>query len=191
MNKSSENTKIFILFNILSMYSMKINNTIIYLARGDITDFDVDAIVNAANTDLILGGGVAGAIKLKGGPSIQEECNKHGRIPLGGATITNGGNLKAKYVIHAASMHLGGRTTASSLRDSIINSLKIAEQYKLSSIAFPAIGTGIAGFSLIECAKIIRSVFEDFFNNHSSYLKEVYMVLYSHGDFEVFKQNFL
>ncbi|MHA1115637.1 MAG: macro domain-containing protein [Candidatus Heimdallarchaeaceae archaeon] len=173
------------------MYSMKINNTKIYLARGDITDFDVDAIVNAANTDLILGGGVAGAIRLKGGPSIQEECNKHGRIPLGGATITNGGNLKAKYVIHAASMHLGGKTTASSLRDSVINSLKIAEQYKLSSIAFPAIGTGIAGFSLIECAKIIRSVFEDFFNNHSSYLREVYMVLYSHGDFEVFKQNFL
>ena len=75
--------------------------------QGDLTEQDVDAIVNAANNDLQLGGGVAGAIRRKGGPVIQEECNRIGSIPLGEAAITTGGRLKARYVIHAASMSLG------------------------------------------------------------------------------------
>src|SRR5690349_17371068 len=120
--------------------------TEIIITQGDITDADVDAVVNAANNDLQLGGGVAGAIRRKGGPSIQDECNGIGTIPLGEAAITGGGTLKAKYVIHAASMQLGGRTTAEALEASTRNCLVRAEEKKLRSIAFPAIGTGIAGF---------------------------------------------
>jgi O-acetyl-ADP-ribose deacetylase (regulator of RNase III) len=93
------------------------------LKMGDITEMEVDAIVNAANNDLILGGGVAGAIRRKGGDAIQDECNKIGSVPLGEAAITTGGNLKAKHVIHAASMSLGSWTTRESLRNSVKNSL--------------------------------------------------------------------
>src|ERR1700728_1314812 len=93
------------------------------LRQGDLTAAKVDAIVNAANNDLILGGGVAGAIRSKGGPSIQEECQRLGPIRIGEAAITGGGNLPARYVIHAASMALGGLTAESGLRESMRNSL--------------------------------------------------------------------
>src|SRR5580704_8228940 len=123
----------------------------IVLQQGDLTESDVDAIVNAANNDLILGGGVAGAIRRKGGEEIQKECNAVGPVAVGGAAITGGGGLKARYVIHAASMQLGGGTTATGLRSSTAHSLRIAAQRRLKSIAFPAIGTGIAGFPMREC----------------------------------------
>ena len=127
----------------------------IKITQGDITEADVEAVVNAANNDLQLGGGVAGAIRRKGGPSIQEECNRIGRVPLGEAAITGGGQLKADYVIHAASMQLGGRTTAENLEVSTRNSLLRAEEKKIQSIAFPAVGTGIAGFDTRRCAEIM------------------------------------
>ncbi len=88
----------------------------IVIQKGDLTDMETDAIVNAANNDLILGAGVAGAIRRKGGDEIQRECDAIGSIPLGYAAITSGGKLKAPFVIHAASMELGGVTTAQSLR---------------------------------------------------------------------------
>src|SRR5579863_6870906 len=94
------------------------------LRKGDLTAAKVDAIVNAANNDLILGGGVAGAIRTRGGPSIQEECHRIGPIPIGEAAITGGGNLPARHVIHAASMELGGRTAEPGLRESTRNSLR-------------------------------------------------------------------
>jgi O-acetyl-ADP-ribose deacetylase len=127
----------------------------IEIRRGDITEMDVDAIVNAANNDLQLGGGLAGAIRRKGGPRIQEECNEIGAIPVGGAAITSGGSLKARYVIHAASMQLGGGTSGQSLRSSTAHALRIAAQRGLRSVAFPAVGTGIGGFPLRECAEIM------------------------------------
>jgi len=127
----------------------------IEIVQGDLTEMRVDAIVNAANNDLLLGGGVAGAIRSKGGPSIQEECNAIGSIPVGGAAITGAGNLPVKFVIHAASMSLGGRTTAQALRGATAHSLRIAAERGLRSIAFPAVGTGIAGFPLRECAEIM------------------------------------
>jgi O-acetyl-ADP-ribose deacetylase len=123
--------------------------------QGDLTQQDVDAIVNAANNDLELGGGVAGAIARAGGPQIQAECRSIGRIEVGDAAITGGGNLTARFVIHAASMHLGGRTNADSLRDSTRRSLEIASDRGLRSVAFPAVGTGIARFPLEECARIM------------------------------------
>src|ERR1700689_4814585 len=127
----------------------------IVIQQGDLTEMDTDAIVNAANNDLQLGGGVAGAIRRKGGDSIQRECDEIGSIPIGGAAITGAGNLKARFVIHAASMQLGGSATANALRSSTALSLRIASEKKLTSIAFPAIGTGIAGFPLRECAEIM------------------------------------
>src|SRR5215472_432027 len=116
----------------------------------------VDAIVNAANNDLVLGAGVAGAIARKGGEEIQRECHQIGSIPVGYAAITGGGRLKARYVIHAASMGLGGpRTTAKSLRTSTAHSLRLAAERQLTTIAFPAIGTGVSGFPVDECAEIM------------------------------------
>ena len=127
----------------------------IEILQGDLTQQDVDAIVNAANNDLELGGGVAGAIARAGGPQIQAECRAIGPIDVGDAAITGGGNLTARFVIHAASMHLGGRTSADSLRGSTRRSLEIASDRDLRSVAFPAVGTGIARFPLEECARIM------------------------------------
>ncbi len=133
---------------------MKVSERI-EIRQGDITDMDVDAIVNAANNDLRLGGGLAGAIRRNGGPRIQAECDEIGAIPVGGAAITSGGNLKARHVIHAASMQLGGATTAQSLRSSTAHALRIAAQKGLKTIALPAIGAGIGGFPMAECAEIM------------------------------------
>jgi O-acetyl-ADP-ribose deacetylase (regulator of RNase III) len=127
----------------------------IVVQQGDLTEMSVDAIVNAANNDLILGGGVAGAIRRKGGEEIQRKCSAIGSVPVGGAAITTAGKLKARFVIHAASMELGGRTSAADLRSSVAHSLRIAAQHGLKTIAFPAVGTGIAGFPMRECAEIM------------------------------------
>jgi O-acetyl-ADP-ribose deacetylase (regulator of RNase III) len=127
----------------------------IHLSVGDLTESSDDAIVNAANNDLQLGGGVAGAIRRKGGLQIQRECDVIGSIPIGGAAITSGGRLPARHVIHAASMQLGGETTARALRSSTAHSLRIAAERGLKSIAFPAVGSGVAGFPMHECAEIM------------------------------------
>jgi O-acetyl-ADP-ribose deacetylase (regulator of RNase III) len=147
------------------------------ILQGDLTEMDTDAIVNAANNDLQLGGGVAGAIRRKGGPQIQAECDEIGPVPVGGAAITSGGNLKARYVIHAASMQLGGMTSAQSLRSSTAHSLRIAAQKGLKTIAFPAIGTGIAGFPLRECAEIMLRETAKHFAGPTP-LEKVYFVLF-------------
>ena len=135
--------------------SWRVDGLTVEVQQGDLTIQDVDAIVNAANNDLELGGGVAGAIARAGGPAIQAECRTIGPIEVGDAAITGGGRLKARHVIHAASMRLGGRTTAESLRRSTRRSLAIAEERGLRSIALPAIGTGIARFPMDDCARIM------------------------------------
>src|SRR5436309_6321938 len=134
---------------------MKSLAEMIVIQQGDLTEMDTDAIVNAANNDLMLGAGVAGAIRRKGGEEIQRECDAIGSIPVGYAAITSGGRLKAKHVIHAASMSLGGPTTAETLRRSTAHALRIAADRGLKTIAFPAVGTGVAGFPMEECAKIM------------------------------------
>jgi O-acetyl-ADP-ribose deacetylase (regulator of RNase III) len=133
----------------------RIGEVRVEILQGDLTLQAVDAIVNAANNDLELGGGVAGAIARRGGPSIQAECRQIGPIRLGEAAITGGGQLPARFVIHAASMRLGGHTTADTLRRSTRRSLELARQKGLRSIAFPAVGTGIAHFPLDQCAEIM------------------------------------
>jgi O-acetyl-ADP-ribose deacetylase (regulator of RNase III) len=145
--------------------------------QGDLTEQDVDAIVNAANNDLLLGGGVAGAIARRGGPAIQAECRAIGSIEVGGAAITGGGQLKSRFVVHAASMRLGGRTTAESLHSSTRRSLELASERQLRSIAFPAVGTGIAHFPLGDCA---RTMLEEVVahGGHAGSLMEVRFVLF-------------
>jgi O-acetyl-ADP-ribose deacetylase (regulator of RNase III) len=150
---------------------------LVEVLEGDLTQQDVDAIVNAANNELELGGGVAGAIARAGGPQIQAECRAIGPIEVGDAAITGGGKLPARFVIHAASMRLGGRTSAESLRSSTRRSLEIAKQRGLRSIAFPAVGTGIARFPPDECARImIEEVAAH--GRHPSSLHEVRFVLF-------------
>ncbi len=149
----------------------------IVLLQGDLTEMDVDAIVNAANNDLQLGGGVAGAIRRKGGEAIPRKCDAIGSIPIGGAAITTGGTLRARYVIHAASMQLGGETTARALRSSTAHALRIAAEQGLRSIAFPAVGTGIAGFPIPECARIMLREVAEHLKNPTS-LETIYFVLF-------------
>lgn len=161
----------------------------IEIRQGDLTEMDVDAIVNAANNDLQLGGGVAGAIRRKGGPQIQAECDEIGAIPVGGAAITSGGSLKARHVIHAASMQLGGRTSAHSLRSSTAHSLRIAAQNGLKSIAFPAVGTGIAGFSLRDCAEIMLREAAKHLEGSTS-LEKIYFVLFDKEALAEFERAF-
>lgn len=127
----------------------------VVIIRGDLVEQTGDAIVNAANNDLQLGAGVAGAIRRAGGPSIQDECDAHGPIRVGEAAITSAGKLKARYVIHAASMSLGGRTTRSSLRSSMDDVFRLCRDQDLKTIAIPAVGTGIAGFPIDECASVM------------------------------------
>lgn len=158
----------------------------IVLMKGDLTEMDTDAIVNAANNDLQHGGGVAGAIRRKGGDAIQAESNAIGSIPVGGAAITSGGKLKARYVIHAASMQLGGRTTSHALRTSTAHSLRIAAQKGLKTIAFPAVGTGIAGFPMQECAEIMLTEVMQHFQGETT-LEKVYFVLFDEDALKTFK----
>ena len=157
----------------------------IRIMQGDLTEQDADAIVNAANNDLQLGGGVAGAIRRKGGPAIQEECDRIGSIPLGEAAITTGGRLKARYVIHAASMSLGEATIEENLRLSTRNSLLRAKEKGLRSIAFPAIGTGIAGFPMRRCAEVMLEEAVLHLKGPTS-LEDVRFVLYDRPAYETF-----
>jgi O-acetyl-ADP-ribose deacetylase (regulator of RNase III) len=167
---------------------MKLSSRIEIL-QGDLTEMNTDAIVNAANNDLQLGGGVAGAIRRKGGSKIQAECDDIGTIPVGGAAITTGGDLKAPYVIHAASMELGGHTSALALRSSTAHSLRIAAQKKLKTIAFPAVGTGIAGFPMRECAEIMLREVAKHFEGPTS-LEKVSFVLFDKAALHAFLSAF-
>ncbi|MGH9377841.1 MAG: macro domain-containing protein [Terriglobia bacterium] len=161
----------------------------IEFTKGDITEMAVDAIVNAANNDLMLGAGVAGAIRRKGGARIQEECDRIGPVALGDAAVTTGGNLKALYVVHAASMQLGGQTTADSLRLSVKNTLDRAEEKAFRSIAFPAIGTGIAGFPMEQCARIMISETLEHLKARTS-LERICFVLYDDAALKTFEETY-
>ncbi len=122
---------------------------------GDITKLEVDAIVNAANTRLYMGGGVAGAIKRVGGKEIEDEAVKKGPIKIGEAVETTAGKLKAKYVIHSPTMELDFKTDENKIRLAMKAALKKADELGIESVAFPALGTGVGGFSKDEAAKVM------------------------------------
>ncbi len=174
------------------LWEIKIGEKILQIAQGDITIEDTDAIVNAANSHLKHGGGVAGAILRRGGKVIQKESDKwvreRGPVPVGGVAVTSGGNLKAKYVIHAVGPIWRGGTEGESekLREAIVNSLKTADELKLSSISLPAISTGIFGYPKEEAAEIIISAILSTLKDLKN-LKLVKVVLYDEGTAKLFK----
>lgn len=170
------------------MDEIVVDNSKIRLVQGDITELSTDVIVNAANAQLIMGGGVAGAIRRKGGPSIQEECNKIGGTFVGGAVITTGGNLKAKYVIHAVGPRMGEGNEDEKLRNATLNSLKLMDKQGLNTIAFPAISTGIFGYPIDKCAKIMITTSKDYLLSDTQ-IQEVIFCLYSKDDYKVFKKE--
>lgn len=167
------------------MKEILVKNSKIKLVQGDITESETDAIVNAANAQLILGGGVAGAIRKKGGPTIQEECNKIGATFVGGAVITTGGNLKAKHVIHAVGPRMGEGNEDDKLKNATLNSLKLMDENKLKTIAFPAISTGIFGYPIDKCSKIMIFTAKEYLSGNTQ-IEEVIFCLYTASDFDIF-----
>jgi O-acetyl-ADP-ribose deacetylase (regulator of RNase III) len=167
---------------------VRIKESYLELIQGDITDLEVDAIVNAANSQLKLGGGVAGAIRRKGGPKIQEECDRIGYCPVGEARITTAGNLKAKYVIHAVGPRYGEGDEDRKLRNATLNSLKLADEYKLKSLAFPAISTGIFGFPKQRCANIMLPTTLQYLRGKTG-LERVVFVLYDSETYGIFEKT--
>ncbi len=147
---------------------IKVNNSILELVKGDITTEQTEAIVNAANSDLRGGGGVDGAIHRAGGPQIMEECRKIGGCPTGGAVITSGGRLKARYVIHTVGpVYSGGGKGESELLGSAYrNSLRLASEKGIRSIAFPSLSTGAYGYPINDAAKIALKTVIEYLRGH-------------------------
>jgi O-acetyl-ADP-ribose deacetylase (regulator of RNase III) len=170
-----------------------VNKTKISIVQGDITRQASDAIVNAANSSLMGGGGVDGAIHRAGGPAILEECKKivaqQGRLPTGKAVITTGGNLKARYVIHTVGpiWHGGGRNEAELLRSAYYECLKLATENKLASISFPSISTGAYGYPVDEAAKIAVSTVVSFLKEQATSLKDVVFVLFDPRTYQSYR----
>ena len=156
----------------------------IEVIRGDITEQEVDAVVNAANDHLWMGAGVAGAIKRKGGIEIEKEAMSQGPIPVGQAVVTAAGKLSARYVIHAAVMGQDLVTSEEYIRSATLNSLRRAEELKLKSVAFPAFGTGVGGFPIDECARIMLDAAKDF-SAKAEYPEEVRFVLFDKQSYEI------
>jgi O-acetyl-ADP-ribose deacetylase (regulator of RNase III) len=165
----------------------RVGDRLLELCLGDITELDVDAIVNAANERLKLGGGVAGAIKRKGGPRIQEECDQIGYCPVGSAVMTSGGLLKARYVIHAVGPRWGEEGVEDKLRRATLSSLKLADEKGLESLAFPAISTGAFGVPLRVCADVMVPTILNHLKG-STRLRRVLMCLFSEEAYNVFAE---
>lgn len=156
--------------------------------RGDITQLELDALVNAANNRLWMGGGVAGALKRAGGKEIEVEAVKKGPIPIGEAVVTGAGKLKARYIIHAAVMGQDLKTDAQKVRQATRNSLLRGDEIGIKSMAFPALGTGVGGFPLDECARIMISEVRQYSAKKTG-LERVVFVLYDEPACQAFKQE--
>ncbi|MGF3522665.1 MAG: O-acetyl-ADP-ribose deacetylase [Candidatus Bathyarchaeia archaeon] len=174
----------------------KLGQTVVQLIKGDITTVDADAIVNAANSSLLGGGGVDGAIHHKGGPAIMEECKAIRQtiwpegLPTGKAVITSGGKLKAKYVIHTVGpvWHGGKRKEAELLREAYMNSLQLAASKGLRTIAFPSISTGAYGYPVEKASRVALETVKDFIEKEAT-LDKVVFVLFSDEIFKVYQQT--
>jgi O-acetyl-ADP-ribose deacetylase (regulator of RNase III) len=172
-----------------------INNSIIRLLKGDITDQDTDAIVNAANSSLMGGGGVDGAIHRRGGPAILEECKKirillPEGLPTGKAVITTGGSLRARYVIHTVGpVWKGGHNNEPQLlRDAYINSLNLAVENGVRSLSFPSISTGAYGYPISEAACIVLKTLKQYLSS-ATQPEEIRLVLFKQSDIEIYQKT--
>ena len=176
------------------MIETLVDGTKVRIAVGDITKEETEAIVNAANSSLMGGGGVDGAIHRAGGPQILEECREirlqEGMCPPGQAVITSGGNLKAKYVIHTVGpIWRGGNGDEDRvLSEAYRNSLHLALKKKIKSIAFPSISTGAYRFPIERAARIALLTIIEFIKDHPGELQEIKMVLYTEKDFQIYSE---
>jgi len=170
---------------------MKIKNTEVRIIQDDITRLKVDAIVNAANNKLVMGGGVAGVIKSQGGKIIEDEAVKKGPIKIGQAIATGAGSLPCKFVIHAATMGMDFKTDEIKIRESARSALVLADELKISSIAIPALGCGVGGFPYLACAKILAQEVYRHLKQGGSNLKEIIFCLYDAEAFKVFDKGLI
>lgn len=170
------------------MIEIAIHGKQLKLLEGNIALLDVDAIVNAANKSLILGGGVAGAIRSLAGPSVQQECRAIGPIKVGDAVMTGAGNLKARYVIHAAGPVFGEGQEDEKLRRATRNSLALADRNQLHSMAFPAVSTGIFRFPLKRCSEIMLETAWTYMRDNP-FPKKVIFCLYGAEAFDTFSDT--
>ena len=168
--------------------TLTLDKTQLELIEGDITDLDVDVIVNPANEDLQLGAGVAGAIRQKGGASIQEECNRIGHTPVGTAVMTGAGNLKAKRVIHTVGPRIGEGDEDKKLASAVRAALALADRRGLKSIALPAISTGVFGFPMERAARIMLTEIHRFLQGGTK-LERVIVCLRGEEAFQIFKRE--
>ena len=170
-----------------------VNKTKVSIIRGDITRQGTDAIVNAANSSLMGGGGVDGAIHRAGGPAILEECKRivarQGRLPTGKAVITTGGNLKARYVIHTVGpiWHGGSANEAELLKSAYYECLKLATENRLAGISFPSLGTGAYCYPVDEAATIAVSTVVSFLREQATSLKDVVFVMFDSRTYQSYR----
>ncbi len=173
------------------MVKISLKNIEVEIIKGDITEVEADSIVNAANSFLKHGGGVAGAIVRKGGYIIQRESNeyvrKHGPVPEGGVAVTSAGRLKAKYVIHAVGPVYGDPQGDDKLYSAFKSALEKADELKLASIALPAISTGIFGYPYEKSAKLLSKALKDF-DQKAVNIKRVIVCLYDDKAYSMFKK---
>ena len=176
-----------------SLMQKYVNEVLLEAFQGDITTCAVDAIVDAANSGLLGGGGVDGAIHRAGGPAIMEECRKirqkQGGCPTGEAVVTTAGKLPAKYVIHTVGpiWQGGNRQERQLLRNCYINSLRLGEKLGVCSIAFPNISTGVYHFPKEEAAKIALDTVSEWIENNNSFtIKEIYFVCFERDNYEIY-----
>lgn len=167
---------------------MPLERTTLELVQADITDLDVDVIVNAANENLQLGSGVAAAIRAKGGPSIQEECNRIGSTPVGTAVMTGAGHLKMKQVIHAVGPRMGDGDEDKKLASAVRAALALADRRGMKSIALPAISTGAYGFPLERAARVTLTEVQRFLQGGTK-LDRVVLCLFDEEAFNTFKKE--
>lgn len=160
----------------------------IKIVEGNIALLEVEAVVNAANKQLKLGGGVAGAIRVHGGPAIQEECDRLAPIEVGEAVITGGGQLKARFVIHAVGPVHGEGDEEAKLSQATSRCLSLAKEKKIRSLAMPAISTGVYGFPLQDCARIMLSVTLSFLRENEE-PEGLVFCLYGEEAYSVFKRT--
>jgi len=167
-----------------------INGAKLTIVQGDITRQATDAIVNAANSSLMGGGGVDGAIHRAGGPAILEDCKKivakQGRLPTGEAVITTGGNLEARHVIHTVGpvWHGGGQNEAQLLASAYRESLKLAAEHGLTSVSFPSISTGVYRYPVDQAAKVALKTVVSFLGEKATSIKEVVFVLFDYRTYQ-------
>ncbi len=174
----------------------QVGKTVVRLVKGDITEMATDAIVNAANHSLMGGGGVDGAIHLRGGPKILEECRKiratkyPDGLPTGQAIITSAGNLKAKHVVHTVGpvWSGGNRQESKLLAEAYVNSLRLVIVNRLRSVAFPSISTGAYGYPVKEASQVALRTIKEFLEREDN-LAEVVFVLFSDADLQVYRET--